>query len=72
MDRDVGVEVDRGIDLAEGVVHQVPQGARELNTDRARADDDERQRLASPRDVGLDRGALEDVEDMSLQGFGVG
>src|SRR4029079_3742905 len=71
VDRDVRAEVDGRIDLAERVVHQIAQRARELHADRAGADDDERQRFTSTADVGLDRGRLEDVEDVTLQSLGV-
>ena len=52
-------EVDRGIDPAQGVIHEIAQRAGELDADRTRPDDHEGEKLAPPRGIVLYRGTLE-------------
>ena len=64
-------EVDRGIDPAQGVIHEVAQRAGELDADGTRPDDDEGEELAPPRGIALYRGALERVEDVAAEPLAV-
>ena len=52
-DRRLMSEIELRIHLPQRVVHEVAQGRCELDPDRTRADDHERQQLAATRPVGL-------------------